>query len=354
MIRFKSTCSDAHLAIAFFHFAHLLDAGLSVDEALADVQVLETQRSMRKVWFEVVIDVRNGKNLSAALRRWPNVFNASILSIVSAGEAAGKLADAIHEVESLLKWQAELRNRLAAALAYPIFAVLVLLLVVLFLFTSVVPSLADYLVLDEAALISWHTKSALVLSRSLVGLTWQGGLAFGLVVGLSVLIVFATRRGRRIYDALILHIPVVGEMLIALWVSRYCQLVGKLYAAGVPLIDAMTHGEYSIANQILHAHYVKARHAVSQGATLIKAFENDPLIPVLFRRLIAVGESSGSLDVALLRCSNQLYRYTNHRIERIERLMGPVMLCVVGFLLLWIVVSVLSPVYQRAIEVVVQ
>ena len=354
MIFFKPACSDAHLAIAFFHFAHLLDAGLPVDEALADVQVLETQRRMRKVWFEVVIDVRNGKSLSAAMRRWPSVFNASILSIVSAGEAAGKLADATHEVESLLRWQAELRNRFAAAVAYPIFAVLVLLLVVLFLFTSVVPSLADYLVLDEASSIGWHTKSALALSSSLVGLTWQGGLTVGLTVGLSVLILFATRRGRRICDALVLQTPIVGEMLIALWVSRYCQLVGKLYAAGVPLIDAMTHGEYSIANQVLHTRYVNARHAVSQGATLIKAFESDPLMPVLFRRLIAVGESSGRLDVALLRCSTQLSRYTNHRIERIEKLMGPFMLCVVGILLLWIVVSVLSPVYQRAIEAVIQ
>ena len=77
-------------------------------------------------------------------------------------------------------------------------------------------------------------------------------------------------------------------------------------------------------------------------------------MPVLFRRLIAMGESSGKLDVALLRCSTQLHRYTSHRIERIEKLMGPFMLCVVGLMLLWIVVSVLSPVYQRAIEVVIQ
>jgi len=354
VINFKPGCSDAHLAIAFFHLAHLLESGLPVDEALADVQVMETQRRMRKVWHEIVVDVRNGESLSTAMRRWPSVFNASILSIVTAGEASGKLTDAMHEAESLLRWQAELRNRLAAILAYPCFALLVLLLVVLFLFTSVVPSLAAYLISDETSSISWHTKSALALSRSLIGLTWQRALAIALTLGLTVLVIFATRRGRRICDALIIQTPLLGEMLIALWVSRYCQLVGKLYAAGVPLIDAMTHGEYSIANQILHRQYVKARHAVSQGATLIKAFENDPLMPVLFRRLIAMGESSGKLDVALLRCSTQLHRYTSHRIERIEKLMGPFMLCVVGLMLLWIVVSVLSPVYQRAIEVVIQ
>ena len=354
MINFKPGCSDAHLAIAFFHLAHLLESGLPVDEALADVQAMETQRRMRKVWLEVVVDVRDGKNLSAAMRRWPLVFNSSILSIVSAGEAAGKLADAMHEVESLLRWQAELRNRLVAVLAYPCFAVLVLLLVVFFLFTSVVPSLTDYLVGNDALSISWHTKSALMLSQSLTGVSWESVLAIGLTIGLAVLVVTATRGGRRIGDVLILQTPLIGEMLIALWVSRYCQLVGKLYAAGVPLIDAMTHGEHSIANQILHARYVNARHAVNQGATLIKAFENDPLMPVLFKRLLAVGESSGKLDIALLRCSAQLHRYTSYRIERIERLMGPFMLCIVGLLLLWIVVSVLSPVYQRAIEMVIQ
>ncbi len=354
MIRFTPSCSDAHLAIGFFHLAHLLDAGLPADEALADVQVMEAQRRMRKVWFEILVDVRDGKNLSAAMRRWPHVFNAPILAIVAAGEAAGKLTDAIHEVESLLRWQAELRNRLAAVLIYPCFAVLVMLFVVLFLFTSVVPSLADYLASEDVSSISWHTKSALLLSRSLTGLTWQSVLVVGVVVGLFVLAFAGTRRGRCIVDVLTLQIPLIGEMLIALWVSRYCQLVGKLYSAGVPLIDAMEHGEHSIANQVLHARYVKARHSVSQGATLTKAFENDSLIPVIFRRLLAVGESSGQLDAALLRCSTQLHRQTSYRIERIEKLMGPVMLCVVGLLLLWIVVSVLSPVYQSAIEVVIQ
>ena len=353
MIRVARTCSDAHLAVSFFHLAHLLDAGLPVDEAIADVQLMESQRRMQSVWGSLVVDVQNGMSLSAAMRRWPSVFNTSVLAIVAAGEVAGKLADAMHEVELLLRWQAELRNRLAAVLAYPCFAALVLILVVLFLFVEVVPSLADYLASGNAS-ISWHTKSALALSHSLRDLTWHSVLLVGFLMGMVVISLLATQWGRRAFDALVMKTPLIGEMLVALWVSRYCQLVGKLYAAGVPLIDAMAHGEHAIANHKLNLRYVNARVSVSQGMSLMKAFDSDPLIPVLFRRLIAVGESSGKLDAALLRCSTQLQRHTNYRIERIEKLTGPVLLCVVGLLLLWIVVSVLSPVYQAAIDVVIQ
>jgi len=353
MIKRQPSCADVHLSVAFFHLAHLLDAGLTIDDALEDLESLESIGRMKKVWRGLVSEVRGGNSLSSAMCYWPKVFSPSIRAVVGAGEAAGRLTIAIHEVEAMLSWQAELRGRLAAVLAYPVFAILVLLFVVFFLFTSVVPSLSDYLHAGDADL-SWHTQSALVLSRTMVNLTWLRVLLIVFLVVLVSTVLCTATSLRRIRDALIIKTPLIGELLRSLWVSRYCQLVGQLYKAGVPLIDAMGYGEKAIGNQILLARWTNARHSIHQGTTLTNAFVNEPLVPLLFQRLIAVGESSGKLDVALLRCSEQLRRYTLYRIERVEKLTGPFMLCVVGLLLLWIVVSVLSPVYRTAIEVVVQ
>jgi len=353
VIRSRIGCSDEHLATAFFHLGHLLDAGIAIDDALDDVHSMETVRRMRPVWLTLANEVRAGESLSATMRRWPTVFDASLLAIVGAGETAGQLTKAMHDAESLLRWQGELRNRIAGILTYPLFAVVVLLLVLAFLFTSVVPSLADYLQASKTTL-SWHTQSALILSRVLVETSWQGVLIAALPVVIGIFALQIVPHGRRLRDAMILKIPVVGGILKSLWVSRYSHLVGQLYCSGVPLIDAMVHGERAIRNVNLSTLYSDARQSVSQGMTLLNAFDDDPQIPVVFRRMVAVGESTGKLDTALLRCSEQLKRQASYQIERVEKLTGPVMLCLVGSLLLWIVVSVLSPVYQAAIEVVMQ
>lgn len=345
--------SQDAIGLSLFHLHHLLAAGVGLGEALGELRELETNRRMRQVWCDVAVRVKAGQSLSEALASWPRVYSTLIVALIRAGEVNGQLAMACESGRELLEWNCRMRSRMITVLIYPLFALLVLLAVVAFLFISVVPSLETFLSAQDAGL-AWHTRSLLMLS------SWMEQLYLPVIACLMIVAcsVVVFRRSSAAFllasDRCLLRLPLVGLLICELSLSRYSMVCGRLYRSGIELEQSLVISEALVGNTVLRQGLARARALMVAGASLGDALSEITVIPGSFRRLLAAGESAGALGQALLQAGEQRQCHAQHLIERVERLVGPATLLVIGANLMWIVVSVLGPVYDSAINAVLQ
>lgn len=333
------------LALPVFHLRHLLQAGVPLADALADVATLEPGGPRRALWHDVGARVAAGASLSRAFEVYPADIDATALALVRAGEASGRLAALLDELEAHLRWRHELAARLRTVTLYPLFASVLLLGVVGFLIGYVVPSLATFLRHGGAAL-PWHGTLLLALADALA----RHGVALALGAGLPLAaLVLAPAFGagpHRLRDALVLRAGGIGRLVAMLSTARWARTTALLYGSGVELGEALAIAEGTLGNRALERELATARAALLAGRRLGPALADCPSLPPTLVRLVTAGESAGALEPALHHGASQLQLASRHAIARIEALVGPVLLCVSGGLLLWIALSVLSPLYE--------
>lgn len=341
--------NTAGLALSVFQLAQLLKAGVGIADALDDVLDMESVRCLRRVWSDLSVNVKSGRCLSDGMSRWPQVFDATVIALIKAAERSGELAPACMSVHEYLRWHSQLRNRLATILVYPLFSLLVLLAVTGFLFVAVVPAVKDYLLAGEAVL-AWHTLSLIALADWLKASYVLLITSFVAVFFIAVLAVRYSQKVRWFLHAVSIRLPVLGGLIVDLSLSRYAQCSARLYGSGISLDECLKLSENTVGNCVLKQQLINVREAMVRGQSLAISLEEHRDIPAFFRRMVSVGEATGTLENALLQLSVQQQQASDATIERVEQLIAPVMLLFIGSSLLWIVVSMLSPVYSTAIN----
>lgn len=348
----KMASAPVSLPLCFFHLAHLLEAGVSIGDSLADVELQESRTRLGYVWKDVRMQIEQGKKFSDAMSIWPGVFEPLVISLIRAGEANGSLAAACDDVQALLLWQRGVKSRITTVLVYPCFALLIMLAAIAFLFVSVVPAMQVFLV-DTQDSIAWHTAAILYLSA------WLSEFLLPIlcILALVAFVVLALRAYlppvRMSCDRLQLQIPLIGCLLTELSLSRYAKICGRLYRSGLSLDEALEVSEGVVGNRTLRSELRGVRQRVLSGTSLGMSVQAARFVPSTFKKLLVAGESTATLEQAFVQASNHLLRSSEHKIDRMEKLIGPLLLMIVGLNLLWIVVSIMAPVYDAAIATVI-
>ena len=351
---YKVYCRDiqSSLIAAFFHLAHLLEAGVGVDQSLKELTALESRWSLRRVWRDVESSVVDGQALSCSMERWPGVFDSTLIAIVRSGETCGRLSSACQDCQQFLEWQQNIKARITTVLLYPVFALIIVLSVLAFLMVYLVPSL-EGLLLSSGYEFPWHARILLALSQ------WIEAYFIYAVIGISICIaILCIARSmfsglRYSTDVLLLRIPLYGSIILNLSLSRYCETCSRLYVSGIGLADAMEKSEAFVKNCALRIQLRESRLNLIAGRPLSSALKKVPLLSNIHVQVICAGEASGKLAEALARTGCQQRRVSELRIERLEKLIGPVVLLLAGASLLWIVLSLLGPIYQNAVNSVI-
>jgi type II secretory pathway component PulF len=251
-----------------------------------------------------------------------------------------------------LEWQQSIKARITTVLLYPVFALVIVFGVLGFLMVYLVPSL-EGLLLSSGHEFPWHARVLLSLSQ------WIKHYIFYAVIVLCIcLVVLCTARVafyrvRLFTDALLLRIPLYGTLILNLTLSRYCGICSKLYGSGIGLADAMEKSEASIKNRALNSQLRQTRMNILSGKSLSVALTTIPLLSNIHIQVLSAGEASGRLVEALARTGTQQRRVSEFKIERIEKMIGPAVLLVAGFALLWVVLSLLGPIYKNAVDSVI-
>ncbi|MEX2130476.1 MAG: type II secretion system F family protein [Pseudohongiellaceae bacterium] len=328
-----------------FHMEQLTRSGVSILDGLMDLRDSVDHAAFRSVIAAVVDDIENGRKLSEALAEHPVVFDEMFVNLIGAGEVSGQLPDVFQSLNSMIKWQDELISTTKKLLIFPIFVGTVILAVVGFLMIYLVPQLVGFIE-GIGQTLPFHTKALIATSDFVVAYWW---LFTVIPVALFILVKLATRfsiNARYSVDSYKLRLWQIGPVLKKILLSRFANTFAMMYKAGIPILQCIQVTERVAGNEAIRVALVRAREKIQEGVGVSAAFDSTALFPPLVVRMIRVGETTGELDKALVNVSYFYDRDIKDSIDKVQALIQPVMTLVLGGILMWVILSVMGPVYD--------
>ena len=321
--------------------ATLVGAGVPVVSALSSLASQVDEPETRRAIVDIQEAVKEGSPLGRAIESHPDLFPELYASMVRAGEESGMLPLSLSRLADHLEQQARTRNRVRAALTYPILMAVVATLVVIFLLSVVVPKIVGvYSHLGHA--LPFPTRVLIAISNVLSAGWWALLILLvgGILLGRRYL---ATDRGKRFRDSLLLRLPLVGRVAHLSALSRFCRTLSTLVAGAIPVDRALRIVAPVVGNLVISEHIDEAAARVVEGTALSEALRAHAEIPATLIQMVAVGEESGKLDYILEKMAEAIDGEIEARLSRLLSLLEPVIILFMGMVVAGIVVSVLLP-----------
>lgn len=356
LITFKSTekskkgfgqnrVTNRDLVMFCFQLEQLTSAGVPMLEGLNDLRESTTNPYFQKVLGAIAGEVEGGKMLSQALAEHTDVFDEVFVNLVAAGEQTGQLPAVFDNLSNTLKWQDELISQTKRLLMYPLLVLVVVTVAVTVLMVFLVPEMVKFLK-SLGQELPWNTKLLIFISNVFVNYWWLL-IAVPVVVG-SGLVMMIKRDPEMKYrfDYLKLKLPLTGEILHKIIMARFARYFALMYQTGIPILQAIKTCENIVGNRVVADALSRAHAQINAGDSMSESFHNAGLFPPLVVRMIKVGESTGGLDKSLLNVSYFYDRDVNEMMQKALKLIEPALTIILGLVLLFIMASVLLPVYD--------
>lgn len=332
------------LTILSRQLAILIESGMPLAAALQSAASQSRKTRVKSVLLEIRSRIVEGHTLAYALGEFPATFNTMYRAMVRAGESAGHLGPVLQRLADHAEQQQASRQKVRAAMLYPLILIGVALLVVSVLMTYVVP--------DLIRIFSNSNAPLPFLTRALIASTGflerfgalSLALAAGAIAGLQWLLRRPRVRGR--WHSSILRMPVIGELVLGLESARYCSALSILTGSGVPLLPALGIAAAVLGNESLRAAAEQVQARVEQGARLHQALEESNRFPLMMVHLIASGEASGTLQPMLARAAANEERDADTLLATLMALLEPLLVVMMGGFVLVIVLAVLMPIFD--------
>lgn len=324
--------------------AHLLQAGMTLDEGLSILEKRLKQPRVQQVTQGLHQGLVDGRSFSQSLREYPRTFNALYVNMVAAGEASGALPDILLRLVKHLTQTKELRDRVQQALIYPaILAIAGIVLITIFI-TFMVPQLTGFMAANGGTL-PLPTRILLQLNHLITQWWW---LAILIVVGLSVGFRswVHTPDGRTTWDRLRLSIPGYGRIVKHRYYAQFARTLGTLMENGIPLLRALDLVSEITGNRYLEQKMADVRRSVIDGATLSNALSAQHLFPELMTDMMAVGEQTGHFAETMQTIADVYERELDRTVAVTSQLIPPVIIVLIATVVGFVVYSVLSAVFE--------
>ena len=324
--------------------AHLLQAGMTLDEGLSVLEKRLKQPRVQQMTHTLHQALVDGRSFSQALSELPRIFPPLYVNLVAAGEASGALPQILLRVVKSLTQAKELRDRVQQALIYPAFLALAGAVLVTIFITFMVPQLTGFMAQTGGAL-PLPTRILLHINHAITGYWWVGVLAgISAVVGFRALV--RTDEGRTGWDHFQLMIPGYGRVIRHRYYAQFSRTLGTLIENGIPLLRALDLVTEIAGNRFLERKLVEVRKAVIDGATLSAALQAQKLFPDLFTDMMSVGEQTGHFAETMQAIANVYERELDKTVGLISQLIPPVIIVVIAALVGLVVFSILSAVFE--------
>ncbi len=291
-------------------------------------------------------DIRGGSSASEALAKHPSYFSELYVATIKAGEQSGNLVDVLQRFITYLKLMIGLRQKVAKALAYPGFLVLVGVAVVGFLLSYVMPTFVS--VYAETAKSLPAATQLLIDLVSTVKVYVVPGFALCIALLLAGRAYYATVNGHLVIDRFLLRAPVLGAIFIKHHTIQLARTLGTILAGGTPLVEALHITKSAISNRFIAAGVADAVDEIREGTTLAAALDRPKVFPKLAMEMLSVGEETGSLEAMLHDIAEFYEGDLDLRLTQLTTWIEPVLLLIMGVVVGGIVVIMYLPVFQMA------
>jgi type II secretory pathway component PulF len=330
------------LAAFMLHVASYVEAGVPIMAALQDYRVPDNP-ALDAAFQDIRRRIEGGSSLSEAMGAYPAIFKPLQVSMVRAGEGAGRLDESIREVIKLVEWEEAFAAQVKQASTYPIIVLaligLIVVLVSIFALPAILKLLQDF-----------HVELPLVtrIFMAMGGFLMQYGWALILLpVLLYVGARFALRDPaiRLSYDTAVLGIPVIGQLVTKMSLSRFANFFAAQYRSGIPIIRLLHECEGVVGNARLALCVRQIRQGVERGERLAIMAAGVGYFPQLVVRMLAIGEEAGNLEVTLGKVSLYFDAEVQASIKRLFAVLEPLLMIFLATVLVFVAVSILLPIY---------
>lgn len=338
-----TTLRHSHQHLFTEQLAHLLSAGMTLDESLGVLvrRLKHPQlQSLSKALHRALIE---GRSLSQALRDYPRIFSPLYINLVSAGEASGALAEILKRLMIHLAGIKALRDRVQQALLYPAILVVVGIGLIITFMTVMVPKLTGFFTGTGQPLPA-ATRMIVDANSIIVHYWWIA--AFVGVAGYAGLKAFTRRpEGRLVWDAFVWRIPLYSRIIHYRFYAQFARTLATLLENGVTLLSALSLLEEISGNASVQARMSGVRAAVIDGATLSKALTESGLFPELFVDMMSVGEQAGNFSGTMQMIADVYERELDRQIQIVSTLIPPLVMIVIAGVVGFVVYGIMSAVF---------
>jgi len=323
----------------------MISAGLSISRALEVMERQTRNKSFKNILVAISASVQKGNSLSVALAEFPKVFPPLFISMVKSGEESGKLGEALESVGLQLKKAYELKKRIRGAMIYPGIIITAMVIVGVVMLVFVVPTLTSTF---EELGVELPKSTQLIISSSNF-IKNNTLISLFLLIGIVVAFILALKnpKGRRGFDWLILHIPVIGELVKFTNSARTARTMGSLLQSGVEIVSSITITRDVIQNSYFKDVLAEASEKIPKGGAIAAAFsEHEKLYPPLVAEMISVGEETGNLPGMLSRIADFYEGEVDEKTKNLSTINEPFLMIIIGGVVGFFAVSMIAPIYS--------
>jgi len=333
------------LAIFTRQLATMMKAGVPLLQAFDIVGRGNPNPSVARLLNDIRTDVETGTSLSAAFRKYPLYFNNLYCNLVEAGEAAGILDQLLERLAVYMEKTEGIKSKIKSALMYPISVLVVAFVVVAVIMIFVVPAFKEVFS-NFGADLPAPTLAVIAMSEIFVKYWW---LIFGGIGGGFYFFMQAWRRNEKmqnVMDRIMLKMPIFGVLVDKSCVARWTRTLSTMFAAGVPLVEALDSVGGAAGNSVYLNATRKIQQEVSTGTALTVAMGNANLFPSMVLQMCAIGEESGSIDHMLGKAADFYEAEVDDMVAGISSLMEPIIIVILGIIIGGIVVAMYLPIFK--------
>lgn len=333
------------IAIFMRQLATMLAAGIPLVQSFEIVGSGHENAAMQKLILAIKGDVEGGSSLAEALAKHPLYFDDLVLNLVEAGEQAGALENLLDKIATYKEKTEALKKKIKKALTYPAAVLVVAFVVTTILLIFVIPAFED-LFKGFGADLPTFTRMVIDLSFFVRDKGWYIAIALGAGVGAFFYFKKRSRAMRHWLDRMSLKIPIIGGILQKASIARYARTLSTMFAAGVPLVEALESVAGATGNIVYEQGVLQMRDEVATGQRLQQAMENTDLFPNMVIQMIAVGEESGSLDDMSAKVADFYEEDVDNAVDNLSSLLEPMIMAILGVLVGGLVVAMYLPIFK--------
>lgn len=341
----KKAIKPADIAVFSRQMATMMKAGVPLVQAFDIVSDGLENPTLKELVLNIRDDVAAGGGFASALRKHPKYFDDLFCNLVEAGEQSGALETMLDRIATYKEKTEALKAKIKKALTYPIAVVIVAIIVTGILLVKVVPQFASTFEGFGAELPAF---TQFVMGLSVLAQDWWFIGLIGMV-GFIFLFKEAIRRSEKFayaVDKYMLKLPVIGDILYLSVMARFARTLSTTFAAGVPLIDALTSVSGAAGNRIYQRAIIGVREDVSTGIQLNTALRAKGIFPTLLVQMSAIGEESGALDEMLDKVAVYYEEAVDNKVDTLTSLLEPMIMSVLGVLVGGLLVAMYLPIFS--------
>lgn len=340
----RRSVSKNEVAIFTRQFSVMLDAGLPLVQCLEAMAQQNPNPAFKDVLEQIRGDVESGSTLSDAMSRHPRVFDQLYTNMIAAGEAGGILDTILQRLALFIEKIVKLKSALRSAMIYPGVILSIAVIVVGIILWKVVPVFRT-LFEGFGVQLPLLTRIVLALSHFVESYILFVFVGVGIAV-FGLRSYYKTDTGRHVIDALMLRIPILGDVFRKIGVARFTRTLATLLTSGVSILEGLDITARTAGNAILEDVVRQVRKNIEEGKTMTEPMKQSNFFPAMVTQMVSVGESTGELDAMLVKVADYYEEEVDVVMANFLTILEPVMMVILGVIVGGIVISIYMPMFK--------